>query len=231
MESTLFLAVTGPEMEIFHPQKLAYMACHFSPYHPGLSNLPASLPPGSILLVDDSMSIEGHDPQAVTQQLEDIVRCFSPYAILLDFQNPPTTAGIEMANTILHSISCLVAVTKPYAASLNCPVFLAPPPVNMPLGKYLEPWKTREIFLEVTSDCLQFTITAEGCKVISFPTDTTPNTSQQDLRLHCHYHVDVFPDRAVFTLRRTREDLLDMAQEALELGVLGTIGFYRELNT
>ena len=47
MAISIYLAASPAQiskMERF-PEKLAWMACHFSPYGTGLSNLPASLPP------------------------------------------------------------------------------------------------------------------------------------------------------------------------------------------
>ena len=66
-----FLAMTGAEMRnnSFLPEKIAWMACHFSPYGLGLSNLPRSLPPGSLLMVDDITPIGKHDPSIILDQL------------------------------------------------------------------------------------------------------------------------------------------------------------------
>ena len=59
-----FLAMTGAEMRnnSVLPDKIAWMACHFSPYGTGLSNLPKNLPAGSLLMVDDITPPHGHDP-------------------------------------------------------------------------------------------------------------------------------------------------------------------------
>ena len=50
-----FLAMTAAEMQNSSqlPPKIAWMACHFSPYGLGLSNLPKELPSDSLLMVDD----------------------------------------------------------------------------------------------------------------------------------------------------------------------------------
>ena len=56
MFSKVFLAQTYREMEQFPQQNTAYMACHFSPYSKGLSNIPPYLPKGSILLLDEATS-------------------------------------------------------------------------------------------------------------------------------------------------------------------------------
>ena len=90
MFSNVFLAQTGREMAESLPKHLAYMALHFSSYAKGLSNVPEKLPNGSILLLDDSMEPENHDPQVVADQLRQLVNQFSPKAVLLDFQRPQT---------------------------------------------------------------------------------------------------------------------------------------------
>ena len=50
-----FLAMTAAETRNHSvlPPKIAWMACHFSPYGLGLSNLPQRLPPHALLLLDD----------------------------------------------------------------------------------------------------------------------------------------------------------------------------------
>ncbi len=229
MESKVFLAMTEREMEEFLPEKLAYMSCRFSPYGSGLTNLPSDLPPNSILLLEDSMPIQGHDPKVTATQLGELVHRFSLSAVLLDFQAPMTSEGKEMTAAILQALPCPVAVTGQYAPLFDCPVFLSPPPVNVPLQKHLAPWLKRDIFLEVTGDRQQFTVTERGCSFVPLPAGAVYETPQLDRKLHCHYHVDVYSDKAVFTLQRTKEDLLTMAEEALRLGVRDAVGLYQEL--
>ena len=229
MESTVFLAVTAREMEEFRPKQLAYMACRFSPYSAGLSNIPGYLPEGSILLLDDSMPVQGHDPKLVIQQLQELANRFSPTAVLLDFQHPATDDGMEMAAAIVRSLSCPVAVTEQYASVGNCPVFLSPPPVNVSLRAYLKPWLHRGVFLEIAPDGLQITVTERGSHAAPLPAGTVCAAQHKDPRLHCRYRVEIFSERAVFTLQRTREDLFEMAREALGLGVHCAVGLYQEL--
>lgn len=222
MFSRVFLAVSGRESEF--PKRTAYMACHFSPGGSGLSNIPRFLPEGSILLLDDSMPVQGHDPSIVVQQLKDIVDRFSVWAVLLDFQRPPTEESSKMVAAILENTSCIVAVTPAYAKE-DSAVFLPPLPANKSLPEYLKPWK--RIFLELASEGLEITVTKDGSRVSAvYPASPLP---LEDKRLHCHYSVKVFPGKAVFTLNRTQEDLADLAKEAEQLGVLGMVGLYQEL--
>ena len=66
-----YLAMTAAEMagNSVLPDRMAWMACHFSPSGVGLSNLPHWLPPGSLLILDDSTPIHDHDPQRVASEL------------------------------------------------------------------------------------------------------------------------------------------------------------------
>ena len=225
-----YLAMTAAELSGKAPQegKIAYMACHFSAGGVGLSNVPRALPEGSILLLDDSMPVQGHDPEAVTRQLNELVRNFSVRAVLLDFQRQKTEETSTMVAAILQSCACTAAVTAAYAKAGDCPVFLPSPPANKPLADYLKPWSERDIFLEIAPESMQITVTEEGCSAVSAPSDQ--NLPLASSRLHCHYNVEVFPEKAVFTLSRTREDLAALARQAYEIGVLGAVGLYQELN-
>ena len=66
-----FLAMTAAEIRntAILPSRTAWMACHFSPYGRGLSNIPSVLEEGSLLILDDITPIRGHDPEVITQQL------------------------------------------------------------------------------------------------------------------------------------------------------------------
>ena len=66
-----YLAMTGAEMagNAVFPDYAAWMACHFSPGGKGLSNLPKGLPPGSLLILDDSTPIQDHDPERIAAEL------------------------------------------------------------------------------------------------------------------------------------------------------------------
>lgn len=226
MFSQVFLAVTAGELESVCPKRTAYMACHFSPGGVGLSNIPPKLPPNSILLLDDSMPVQGHDPKTVVQQLNELAAKFSIRAVLLDFQRPPTKQLWEMVSVILRNCSCKIAVTPAYAKE-GFGVFLPPPPPNKSLTEYLKPWTKHAVFLELASEGLEITVTQEGSRFSYVsPTSSLPLF---DNRLHCHYGVTVFPEKAIFTLSRSREDLASLAREAEEFGVLGIVGLYQEL--
>ena len=80
------------------PRKSAWMACHFSSNSAGISNLPRRLPEESLLILDDSTPIQGHDPLLVRDMLTEAVRSWRCSALLLDFQRP----GAEEMVGALH---------------------------------------------------------------------------------------------------------------------------------
>ena len=230
MFSKVFLAMTAREMEGTLPNRTAYMACHFSPYGKGLSNVPRQLPENSLLLVDDSMPVQGHDPELVAGQLKELVERFSPQAVLLDFQRARNDPAAEMASAILQALPCSVAVTENYAEKLGCPVFLPPPPVDMALPDYLANRLEQGVFLEIAPEARKFTVTEAGCTDNPLPVHPRPALSMKDEQLHCHYQIEIFQDRAIFTLQRLKEDLAALADEAHALGAQGAVGLYQELH-
>ena len=227
MFSEVFLAMTSREMAEYQPKKAAYLSCHFSPYGSGLSNIPDSLPPKSLLLVDDSTPPDGHNPQGVTEQLKGLIEKFQITGILLDFQNSRNEACMAMAKALSDTLPCPVAVTEGYAEALGSPVFLSSPPENITLEKYIAPWKKQGVFLEIAPDGLQITVTEKGAYFSAI--SSTEQLPLYHRKFHCHYRVEVLQDRAIFTLGRHKEDLLTLAQDAKKLGVLGVIGLYQEL--
>lgn len=227
MFSHIFPAMTKQEIQLFQPKKAAYMACHFSPYGQGLSNLPAQLPKSCLLLLDDSTPIAGHNPVIVTQQLNELVEACSPKALLLDFQRQKCAK--DMIAAILTGVRCPVAVSEKHCAGFDCPVFLSPIPVNQAPEKYLKPFINRGVYLEIAPEAMEITVTAKGSKTAPLPLPSR-DLPLQHKRLYCHYDVAVAPQKAVFTLHRTGEDLAALTNRAYKLGVLGVVGFYQELN-
>ncbi len=204
------------------------MACHFSPYATGLSNLPEQLPPGSILILNDRTPIHGHDPVGIAQALQTAARDFSLYGILLDFQTRNCPELQELADHLTQALPCPVAVTEEYARGRDCAVFLSPPPINMPLQDHLAPWKDRKLWLEVAMLTQQFTVTKDGCQVQTLPAPPG-NLPLADDTLHCHYEIQKTDRAMVFTMTRTEDDLIAHLQEAEHLGIHTAVGLYQEL--
>ena len=226
-----YLAMTGAEMEnteVF-PRYSGWMACHFSPYGTGLSNLPDDLPPNALLILNDRIPIYGHDSDIICQQLAQCITHFHCRGLLLDFQQNGNKELQQLVCHLATQISCPVAVSVPYAACEGCAVFLPPIPPSDALADALAPWKGREIWLEVALDGEIITLAEHGAESVPLPYPDLTVQSFCDEQLHCHYRVNLTDDRAEFTLWRTAEDLQALIIEAEKLGVKATVGPYQEL--
>ncbi len=226
MPSVLYLAMTGAEFSENLPvfPHIAWMACHFSPYGTGLSNLPQILPAGSMLILNDRTPVMGHDPHLVSKQLCDAARELGCTRILLDLQRPgPETEAIVRA--VLEEASCPAGVSELFAAGLDCPVFLPPVPLLTPFSEYLSPWSGREIWLEAALDTLQITVTPEGSRYLPCPVPTDP-LPHRDVELDCHYGIIPGENRLDFVLHRTWDDLQNLLNNH---SISCFVGLYQEL--
>lgn len=231
MAVSCYLAMTAAEILRTSqlPEKLAYMACHFSPYGTGLSNIPDSLPPSSILILNDRTPICGHDPALITQQLSQIVADLACEAVLLDFQRPGFPETAALTAVVTAELPCPVGVSELYAADISCPVFLPPVPINQPICAYLSPWKEREIWLEAALDSMAITVTAEGSRCEEVAYTPPPEACHTDDMLHCRYSIHSLPEKIRFTLYRNQDQLEQLLSQAQELGVSKAIGLYQQL--
>lgn len=231
MAFPFYLARTAAEFSAEEPAsgRCAWMACHFSSYGTGLSNLPAALPEGAMVILNDRIPVCGHDPDFIVEQVKELVLRLKPDCLLLDFQRPgePQTARIAAALAALPD--CPVGVSEVYAPELCCPVFLPPPPLDIPLADYLLPWRGRELWLEAAIECAAITVTEEGSRYEALPFSPPPENAFHEPKLHCHYSTQVGEDAVTFRLYRTYEDLLALLQEAEALGVTRTAGLYQQL--
>lgn len=225
-----YLAMTGAEMAAAStlPQHTAWMACHFSPYGSGLSNLPQWLPPASVLILNDRTPIHDHDPVLIAAQLEACVQQFSCIGLLLDFQRPGEAQTPEVVQHLCQSLPCPVAVSEPYANGETPIVFLPPPPPDTPLSVSLSPWNGQEIWLDTTLEGLELTLTEEGAASTPVSPWDCPAEGFPEPRLHCHYQTKLEENCARFTLWRTPEDLDSLLAEAETLGVAAAVGLYQE---
>ena len=229
MSMRLYLAMTAAE---YHsatplPEAVAWMACHFSCYGAGLCNLPDTLPPKSMLIVNDRTPPHHHDPQQIAQQLDALCCRLDPACVLLDFQRPDIPETAAIAQEIIHTLPCPVGVTEPYAVDSATPVFLSPP-LHLCLEEYLAPWKGREIWLEAAVDTANITLTTEGAQITP-SADPAENLNFTDWQLHCRYQLELQENAAVFTLHRDSEQLHTMLAEAEKFGVTQAVGLYQQL--
>lgn len=233
MASDRYLAMTASEIAAVQtlPVKIAWMACHFSPYGTGLSNLPASLPANSLLILNDRIPICGHDHQRIAQQLQQAAEVLKCFGILLDFQQPQHPELAQLAAVLVSSLPCPVAVSEGYAQTMDCPIFLSPCPHHTHLSEYLAPWQGRDLWMDLAVDAEEITLTKEGATFLPLFLSELPEHSYQDEHLHCHYATQTGDDFARFSLWRTQEDLECLALEAETLGVKTFVGLYQEFQT
>lgn len=229
MALPIYLAMTAWEMEHRQPPRhCGWMACHFSAYGRGLSNIPRQLPKDSLLIVNDRIPPWGHDPELIARQLQEAVEQLDPRGILLDFQRPYDEEISKIVGAIAP-LPCPVAVTEYYAKDRDCGVFLPPVPLNKPLEQHLSPWQNRQIWLEVDSADLTMTLTSAGCTADGGAVSLEEPVFTDD-RLHCHYSMALQEDRAVFSLTRQENDIHALLNEAEQLGVTLAAGLYQELS-
>ena len=227
-----FLAMTAAEIagKKEFPKRLAWMASHFSPYGLGLSNLPRTLPPGSMLMVDDITPIHGHDPEIILCQLSERAETLSVSGILLDFQRPDLDETAALVEILVQALPCPIAVSHHYARSGTFPVFLPPVPPSEPPEHYFSPWKGRDIWMELSLDAEEITITEEGSSILLLPNPGLPKQGFRDETLFCHYHCTQQEDSIKFLLWRTEEDLETLLNEVTQYGVTSAVGLYQELS-
>lgn len=233
MGISLYLAMTAAEISACdsHPDKLAYMACHFSPYSTGISNIPDTLPPDSILILNDRTPICGHDPKLIACQLSEAVERLQCSSLLLDFQRPDNLELHSLCKLLITEISCPVAVSHIYAKKLDCPVFLPSCPPDTPPAEHLEPWRGRDIWLEAALDTARIAVTESGSTMSFLSIPGEPVFPHQDDALFCHYRTDIYVDNISFTLSRTRDDLSSLLLYVEKLGVNTSVGLWQELHT
>ena len=225
------LAMTAVEMRNISdfPGKIAWMACHFSPYGPGLSNLPKDLPHGSILILDDATPPHRHDPDYILQQLRCCAETHRCAGILLDFQRPGSAEAQAIAACLAEALPCPVIVSAEYARDLACPVILSPVPPSVPLEDHLASWQEREVWLELGLDGEILTLTESGCETTPLPHPDPGTQGFMDEELCCHYQIETNEKSARFTLWRTNEDIHKLLEKAAIGGITAAIGLYQEL--
>ena len=226
------LAMTAAEMRNISdiPPRIAWMACHFSPYGLGLSNLPKGLPSGSLLILDDCTPPCRHDPELVAEQLAQCAETLECCGILLDFQRAGQEETQALAKHLASALPCPVAVSECYGKELDCPVFLSPVLPSMSPEEYMRPWKDREVWLEWSTEGEILTLTEQGCTVTPLPYPDLTITGLAEETLHCHYAMETNEKAARFTLWRTKEDTEALLLEAEKLGIGTVIGLYQEWN-
>lgn len=226
----LFLAMNASEMTLSPiPDHCAWMACHFSSCAEGITNLPATLPPDSMLILNDRIPCQGHSADLVASQISEAVSRLDCESILLDFQRPQDAETLQIVHAILSTSPCPVCISEGYAGESDCPVLLGPPPLHIPLEEYLAPWKNREIWLEAALCQQNVTITRDGTDFSCCIPYEGLEDGFYDETLLCRYFSRVQEEKICFTLFDTRQSLEKKLDQAATLGVRRAIGLYQEL--
>lgn len=233
MKITGYTAMTATEFQNADRLRtnLAWMACHFSCYATGLSNLPRQLPPDAMVIVNDRTPVHRHDPAVIAGQLCDLYENLRPAYFLLDLQRPENPETRNIVKALVKALPCPVGVSSVYAEDLDCPVFLPPPPIDCPLDRHLKPWEGREIWLEITKDAQTATVTENGC---SFSPATAQEPDENylfDSQVHCHYRTEASENALLVHLRRGVDALQKMLEKAGSLGITLAVGLYQQLGT
>lgn len=230
MEIPLYLAMTAAEFHAAQalPTKPAWMACHFSPYGTGLSNIPQTLPPGAMLMLNDRIPLCGHDPQSVAQTLCDTAKALESDCILLDLQRKPCDGCMNVIRAVLKQAGCPVGVSALYAKELDCPVLLPPIPPHRAPKEALAEWAGREIWLELSAEGTEIEVTEQGSRYTPLPGFQVPSDSHAEEELLCHYKIITEEDRILFQIGRTPEDQAALIQAAIGCGVTKAVGLWQE---
>lgn len=226
-----YLAMTAAEMARTAPlpRYAAWMACHFSPYSTGLTNLPPKLRQGSLLILNDRTPIHCHDPERVCRELKTVLHQFDCAGLLVDFQNPVCPEAKALAAYLGAHLKAPMGIGPDYGVE-EAAVFLPPVPTDVTTEEYLKKWAGREIWLEAALEGQNITLTPEGA-VYSPNRRRDFDHVHEEQTLHCHYSIEDTPQGITFHTWRTPEDLNQVLQEAEHQGVTRSVGLFQELGT
>lgn len=228
-----YLAMTAAEMAGCKalPRQVAWMACHFSSSGKGLSNLPRWLSADSLLILDDSIPMQGHDPQQIAAELRAHMERLQCVGLLLDFQRAGDEQTRKLAEYLYESLPFPIVVSDTYAEGLDCGVFVSPILPDEAIASRLAPWQGREIWLDTTMEGLEILLTEDGATSTPLPPWERPEGGFEEKSLHCHYRISLEENSAAFTFWRTKADIEAQLAEAEALGVTAAVGLFQEFGS
>ena len=230
MDFPIYLAMTASELAncCQLPEKIAWMACHFSPYGTGLSNLPNHIPDGSIIILNDRIPLCGHDPCHIVRQLTEIVQQHKAFGVLIDFQRPVSSESLAVVEQ-LNLLTCPAAITETYAQYSSLAVFLSSPAPHISVKDHIIPWKDRDIWLELSLEPEIIRLSKDKAVKLPGCKNQSSSTQLQDADLCCHYQISIDTEYADFSVYRTKEDLNNFIKQVSALPIRMGIGLYQEL--
>lgn len=228
MEIPLYLSMTASEFAHCKkmPKYAAWMACHFSPYSPGLTNIPGNLPENSLLILNDRTPIYKSDPLLIKEELTGILSNLNCCGMLLDLQRKDCPEAKDIIQELL-ALPCPVCVSDIYAKDFDCPVFLPPIPLLTPPEEHLRPWRGREIWLDTAIESVMVSINKSCCS--KEPFESTKDLPFFEEQLFFHYRTEIAEDTARFYLQRTKDDIKKLLSTCAALGVTTGVGLWQEL--
>lgn len=229
MAIPITLAMTAAEIGAADslPPHIGWMACHFSSYGTGLSNIPDALPPGSMLILNDRTPIGGHDPGLIREQVLAAMERQQCDALLLDFQRPGNPETGRLCRILTDVLPDRAAVSELYADDLPCPVFLSPAPLHVPMDEAFRKWEDREKWLEIAMEAQTVAITSSGS--VFTACGDIPEQGMYDDHLYCSYHTAISGDAVRFTLFDTPQSVIRKLQAAQRMGIRRFVGLYQQL--
>ncbi len=229
MDITRYLAVTAWEYsQATYTTPIAWMACHFSPYETGLSNIPDNLPRDSMVILNDRTPPNGHDQGMIADQLNRLGDLFQIKRFLLDFQRENDPETISLVAFLTEKVIGSVAVTEKYAKHCNSPVFISCPLPHQTLSYSISKWKNRELWLELGTESEIITICKNDYNCDIFQELSLSEKDYIDTNLHCRYRTDVFDNCVRLTLERSEKELDLLMNEAEKLGIKIAVGLFQQ---
>lgn len=228
MEIPWFPAITQEEIQKLAtlPAQFAWMACHFNPEGNGIMDLPETLPPGCILILNDQIPYHGQSGEVIGQQLTECAQRWSLHGVLLDFERPVSEELRETVRMLVSTLPCPVACGKNLEIEGLVSVIQMPPLSEKP-KEYFE--SKKGVWLELRKQAEGYRIERDGSKSYSTEEPQGEKLKRlQDTALCVHYHFTVNTENADFVLWRDHKDREKIIEQAKEAGIDTVIGLYQE---
>ncbi len=225
-----YLAMTAAEFsKANHESSPAWMSCHFSLWGEGLTNLPVTLPQGSMVILDDSNPPNVHDVEIIKSQMGKLCQQLNPECILLDFQKPGNSKTAEIALALVTSLPCPVGISQQYAKGLSCPVLLDCPQPSATLRSSAAAFGGRELWLELAPERQTLALTEEGCHITEEALSQLNPPHFFDQETASCYHWTLTQGKATFYVQRDLNCLQKLLLEAEQIGISRAVGLYQQL--
>ena len=127
-----------------------------------------------------------------------------------------------------ETLPCPMAVSHFYEDHCDCALCIPPAPLSEPLDDYFSQWKDKELWLEISRDGEEITVTEDGASITPLHYWEPRDGDFFDEALVCHYRQEIRENAVVFTLYRTEEDQGLLLEKARKQGVTTALGLFQE---